>query len=93
MSSDQMRNLPVNRQNPDPHDVKVMEAVFGNTTTTPPSTTTKLLISGISFFILGLPVADTILKKFIDTSPMILLMIKTGIFVAIILMAQLLGWM
>lgn len=92
MSSDQMRNLPVNRQSPDPHDIKVMEAVFGNTTTAP-STTTKLLISGVTFFILGLPVTDDILKKFIDTSPMILLMIKTGIFVAIILMAQLLGWM
>ena len=89
MSSDNMMSLPVNAVQPSQQDVRVMEAMFGSSMS---SNATKLVIPGILFFVLSLPFVDSLLKGMITTSDLIHLVIKTGLFLALLLVAQLLGW-
>lgn len=81
--------LPVNPVNPSPQDLRVMEAMFGQSA---PSSTSKLIIPGIVFFVLSMPFIDNFLKGIITASDIVLLAIKTGLFIAILLVAQLIGW-
>jgi hypothetical protein len=84
-----MMGLPVNQAHPSAQDLRVMEAVFGASSQ---SSASRLIIPGVAFFILSMPFVDRFLKDKITASDLILLVIKTGLFLAIMLVAQLFGW-
>lgn len=90
-SSDYMTKLPINSaQTPSAQDLRVMEAMFGNTPSSAKSTL-KLIVPGILFFILSMPFIDKFLRDKITASNLVLLVIKTGLFLAILIIAQLFG--
>jgi hypothetical protein len=84
-----MMRLPVNQAQPSAQDLRVMEAVFG---TSGQSSASRLIIPGVAFFVLSLPFVDKFLKEKIAASDIVLLVVKTGLFLAIMLVAQLFGW-
>ncbi|MGL4356645.1 MAG: hypothetical protein ACRCTP_22870 [Aeromonas popoffii] len=83
--------MPVNHNQPAPQDLRIMDAMFGSSASTTPIAT-KLVIPGLFFFVLGMPFVDNFLKGLITTSDLVLLAIKTGLFLALLVVAQLLGW-
>jgi len=88
--SNAISGLPMSaRQQPSEHDMRIMEAMFGSSTTGYEAK--KLLIPGLLFFALSLPFVDKLLKGVITTSDLVLLVIKTGIFLGLLLIAQLLN--
>lgn len=93
-SVDKLSNLPVGSSEPTTQDKRVMAALFG----TPPSENqktskiaflSKLLVPSGLFFVLSLPFVDTFLKGKITASDMVILAIKTGLFMMIMLVFQL----
>jgi len=50
------------------------------------------LIFGVIFFVLNLPIVNELLKKVIDTSDMILLLIKSVVYIVILFIMKWLGF-
>ncbi len=50
------------------------------------------LIFGVLFFILNLPIVNELLKKIIDTSDTILLLIKSAVYIVILFVMKWLGF-
>lgn len=84
-----MMRLPVNQAQPSAQDLRVMEAVFGQQGS---GAASRLIVPGVAFFVLSMPFVDKFLRDKITASDIVLLAIKTGLFLAILLVAQLLGW-
>lgn len=82
----------MSHKQPTPQDVRVMDAVFGASDSSGTITISKLLIPGGLFVILSLPFIDRLLKGYITASDMIMLVVKLGIFLALLLIFQLIGW-
>lgn len=95
MSYDRLNSIPVSTYNnsPTPQELKVMNAMFGGAGDPSPSTSSfRLLISGGMFFALGLPFVDSFIKGLITASDVVILAIKTGLFLLILIVLQLFGW-
>lgn len=93
MSSDPLNTIPVSNYNPTPQELKVMNAMFGGVGDSSPSSTSfRLLISSGVFFALGLPFVDSFIKGLISASDVVILAIKTGLFLLILIVLQLIGW-
>ena len=65
-----------------------MNAMFGNTSLSS-NNTTKLLVYGVVFFVLSMPFVDNFIKGKISASNIVILAIKTGIFLLILILTQL----
>ena len=50
------------------------------------------LVFGVIFFVLNLPIVNELLKKVIDTSDMILLLIKSVVYIVILFIMKWLGF-
>lgn len=95
MRSDQLGALPVQRnQKPSEQDIRVMETVFGRNVANSGNgvSLSSLIIPGILFFVLSLPFVDKFIRKYLSTSDILLLSVKTGIFVLLLMILQLIGW-
>lgn len=100
MSSDQMNSLPVKDRELSPQEAKVLAAMYQSNTpgTTDPkapapkSSVLKYILSGAVFFVLSMPSVDQLLKSKITASDTMILAIKTGIFLLILLILNLMGW-
>jgi len=99
-SLDAINRMPVNQQQrPTPQEIRVMDAVFGDPAVLSSSSSSfgnvsasELLIPGGLFLALSLPFVDKFLKGYITASDMVMLVIKLGIFLALLLLFQLIGW-
>jgi hypothetical protein len=86
--ADKISQLPMDYNSPSEQDLKVMNALFGNSKIN--SEVQKLLIPGILFFVLSIPYFDKLLGNFVTTSSnYVLLAIKTIIFIILLLIIQL----
>jgi hypothetical protein len=89
--SNALSGLPIsaNQRPPSEHDMRIMEAMFGSSSAG--YEIKKLIVPGALFLALSLPFVDRLLKGVITTSDLVLLVIKTGLFLALLLVAQLFG--
>lgn len=91
MKSDQIGSLPINRNmRSSDRDARVMETVFGNGSSQ--RSFGSLIVPGALFFALSLPFVDRALRKYITASDVLLLAIKTAIFLFALLLFQFIGW-
>lgn len=90
MSADQLQRLPVNQyQLPSPQETRIMTTMLGGSLCNSPI---KFIISGVVFFVLNLPFVDKFLKDKISASDMVILAVKTGLFLVVLMLTQLMGW-
>ena len=87
--ADSIAQLPKTMTLPSEHDMRVMSTIFGSPINNGSYELRGLIVPSILFFALSLPIADTMLNKFITTSNIVLLAIKTGIFILLLLICQL----
>lgn len=88
MSADQIHGLPVNPRSSSPQEAKIMNAMFGTTQTTSSNSPVRLLVSGIVFFILNLPIVDNFIKSKISATDSVILAVKTGLFLLVLVIVQ-----
>lgn len=99
-TSDHINRLPINTtQYPTRQDTRVMSTMFGEPTADKPvtmSTTNtsafKLLAYAGLFVLLNLKIVDDFVRDKIGTSDYAAVGIKTGLFLVVMLVFQLLGW-
>jgi len=91
MSADQIHRLPYNQQQPSPQDMRIMNAMLGSNGASCNSPL-KFILSGVIFFVLSMPFVDTFLKEKISASEIVIIAIKTGIFLVVLMLTQLMGW-
>lgn len=91
MSADQIQRLPVNpSRSISPQEEKIMNTMFGTAASAAScNSPLKLIVSGLVFFILSLPFVETFLKGKISASDMVILAIKTGLFLLALIVVQL----
>lgn len=84
--TDVLRNLPEAREPLSREEMNMMKDIFrapGSGLKTP-DTVYKALIYGALFFALSLPITDKFIKGFIEATDIILLAVKTAIFIIIV---------
>jgi hypothetical protein len=89
--ADSIKQLPPSSRMPTAAEMQMMRSILGDT---PPSVTyelKRLVVPALAFALLSLPFADTALDKLVGSTTGIHLLIKTGIFIGIIVIAQLMG--
>ena len=90
--ADHISSLPHSDEQVSQKDIDVMKSVFGGSAQTKGllscDNLKKLFLVGIVFLLINLPIIDSAMKAVFDTSDFILLLIKTILFVVIILLAQ-----
>lgn len=91
--SDPIQRLPINPNRiPTPQEMKIMNTLFGNGEQLPCSgSLKKLFVAGGAFFALSLPFVDSFIKGKISASSMVVLAIKTGVFILILVLVQIMG--
>ena len=87
--ADRIRNLPSSNEEPSDIDVSVMRAVFGDGVVDKSLHVNKIIITVIVFVVLSLPVIDSLLKKVVPDSQIMIMFIKSLIFAVIIVVVQL----
>ncbi len=89
--AEDIRNLPPSYDKPSPVDIQIMQSMFGNSVLT--YELRRLVVPTVAFVILNIYAVDEFIKNLTSNqSDIIHLLIKIGIFVGIIVVAQLLGW-
>ncbi len=88
--ADPIRNLPPSQDQPSDIDVNVMREVFGDGQNVVKSIQLqKVIIPAILFVVLSLPFMDHLLKNIVPDSEMLLLFVKTLIFLIVLVVLQL----
>ena len=88
--ADRIANLPSSQEQPSDIDVNVMRDVFGEGAVVAKSLQLKKLISpAILFVVLSLPMVDNLLKNVVPDSEMVLMFVKTLIFLIVLVVLQL----
>jgi formate hydrogenlyase subunit 4 len=88
--ADRIANLPPSQQQPSDIDVNVMREVFGDGVAVAKSLQLKkLIIPAILFVVLSLPMVDNLLKNVVPDSKMVIMFVKTLIFLIILVVLQL----
>ena len=88
--ADRISNLPPSQEQPSDIDVNVMRDVFGDGAAVAKSLQLKkLIIPAILFVVLSLPMVDNLLKNVVPDSEMIIVFVKTLIFLIILVVLQL----
>ena len=89
--SEDIRKLPISQDQPAPVDIQIMQSMFGNSALN--YELKRLIVPALSFFILNLYAVDEFIRGLLpNQTDIIFLLIKTAIFIGIIVVAQLLGW-
>lgn len=89
--ADDIRRLPTTNEQPSPVDIQIMQSMFGNSALN--YELKRLVVPAITFFVLNLYAVDEILRKlFSSQSDIVFMIIKTVIFIGVMVVAQLLGW-
>ncbi len=88
--ADRIANLPPSQEQPSDIDVNVMRDVFGDGAAVAKSLQLKkLIIPAILFVVLSLPMVDNLLKNAVPDSEMVLMFVKTLIFLTVLVVLQL----
>jgi len=88
--ADRIANLPQSQDQPSDIDMNVMRDVFGDGVTVAKSLQLKkLIIPTILFVVLSLPMVDNFLKNIVSDSEIILIFVKTLIFLIVMVVFQL----
>lgn len=88
--ADRIANLPPSQEQPSDIDVNVMRDVFGDGAAVAKSLQLKkLIIPAILFVVLSLPMVDNLLKNVVPDSEMVLMFVKTLIFLSVLVVLQL----
>jgi hypothetical protein len=88
--ADRIANLPPSQEQPSDIDVNVMRDVFGDGVTVANSLQLKkLIIPAILFVVLSLPMVDNLLKNVVPDSEMVIMFVKTLIFLIVLVVLQL----
>lgn len=88
--ADRIANLPSSQEQPSDIDVNVMRDVFGEGAVVAKSLQLKkLIIPAILFVVLSLPMVDNLLKNVVPDSEMVLMFVKTLIFLIVLVVLQL----
>lgn len=88
--ADRITNLPPTQEQPSDIDVNLMRNVFGDGTVVAQSLQLKkIVIPAILFVGLSLPMVDTMLKNIVPDSELVLMFVKTLIFIIVLVMLQL----
>jgi hypothetical protein len=88
--ADRIANLPPSQEQPSDIDVNVMRDVFGDGVTVAKSLQLKkLIIPTILFVVLSLPIIDNLLKNVVPDSEMVIMFVKTLIFLIVLVVLQL----
>lgn len=88
--ADRIANLPQSQERPSDIDVNVMRDVFGDGVAVAKSLQLKkLIIPTILFVVLNLPVVDNLLKNVVPDSEMVIVFVKTLIFLIVMVILQL----
>ena len=89
--SEDIRKLPISQDHPAPVDIQIMQSMFGNSALN--YELKRLIVPAVTFFILNLYAVDEFLRGMLpDQTDIIFMIVKTTIFVGVIVVAQLLGW-
>jgi len=90
--ADRIANLPPSQEQPSDIDVNVMRDVFGDGAAVAKSLQLKkLIIPAILFVVLSLPMVDNLLKNVVPDSEMVIMFVKTLIFLIVLVVLQLLS--
>lgn len=88
--ADRIANLPPSQEQPSDIDVNVMRDVFGDGAAVAKSVQLKkLIIPAILFLVLSLPMVDNLLENVVPNSEMVLMFVKTLIFLIVLVVLQL----
>lgn len=88
--ADRIANLPPSQEQPSDIDVNVMRDVFGDGAAVAKSLQLKkLIIPAIMFVVLSLPMVDNLLKNIVPDSEMVIMFVKTLIFLIVLVVLQL----
>lgn len=88
--ADRIANLPPSQKQPSDIDVNVMRDVFGDGAAVAKSLQLKkLIIPAILFVVLSLPMVDNLLKNVVPDSEMVIMFVKTLIFLIVLVVLQL----
>lgn len=88
--ADRIANLPPSQEHPSDIDVNVMRDVFGDGAAVAKSLQLKkLIIPAILFVVLSLPMVDNLLKNVVPDSEMVIMFVKTLIFLVVLVVLQL----
>lgn len=82
--------MPPSQEQPSDIDVNVMRDVFGDGAAVAKSIQLKkLIIPAILFVVLSLPMVDNLLRTVVPDSEMVIMFVKTLIFIIILVVLQL----
>lgn len=88
--ADRIANLPPSQEQPSDIDVNVMRDLFGDGAVVAKSLQLKkLIIPAILFVVLSLPMVDNLLKSVVPDSEMVIMFVKTMIFLIVLVVLQL----
>jgi hypothetical protein len=88
--ADRIANLPPSQERPSDIDVNVMRDVFGDGVAVANSLQLKkLIIPAILFVVLSLPMVDNLLKNVVPDSEIVIMFVKTLIFLIVLVVLQL----
>jgi len=87
--ADPIMRLPPTQISPSAVDMRIMQSLFGNSVVG--YELKRLILPALAFFILSLYPVDELLHKLIPTTGMVFLLVKTTIFVLIIIVGQIMG--
>ena len=88
--ADHISKLPKTYEIPSEQDMRVLHSLFGSNSGSGWERS-GLIVPGILFFLLSLPFFDNIIKNVVTASDTIILLIKTGLFLLLLLIAQIFG--
>jgi hypothetical protein len=90
--ADLITNLPSSREKPSDIDVNVIRDVFGDGVSVAKSLQLKrLIIPAVMFVVLSLPIVNGFLKTIVPDSEIVLMFVKTIIFLIVLILIQLMS--
>ena len=90
--ADQIKDLPTSQDQPSGIDVNVMREIFGDGAAVAKSLQLKkIIIPAVLFVVLSLPMVDNFLKTVVPDSEMVLMFVKTLIFLVVLVVLQLMS--
>ena len=89
--TDSINTLPETREPMSMEETNMMREIFQAGQSSVSNNNYSLLVYGTLFFVMSLPITDKIIKGFVNTTDLILIALKSVLFVMIIFVANLLG--
>jgi len=89
---DKLSDLPTSNDEPTINDNNIMHDLFGNAVPGQLNSYMYLLIPALIFILINLPLMETLLINNFTKSPLFLLMIKTTLFVIVLMVVHSMGY-